>query len=226
MAAFAVISLIVLLGAPSAPTEASWERASQQAGVTVYKRIDPASGLTELKAIGTFDVPPRAVWNVILDYASYPRTMPYMEASEVLRVEEGGRVLYVYNRVAAPLIDKRDYVLKVRDESDGSGVLLLRWTAHNEGGPPPVPGVVRVTRNDGYWRLEPIDGGRRTFATYYVFTDPGGSVPRFIVNTANSSAIPDIYKAVRKYAKPDAPAPAPKQPVSSEPVATDPSATR
>lgn len=220
MSVLAVIAALLVTGAPGGEGGAPWERAAQQAGVTVYKRVDPASGLTELKAIGTFDVPPRAVWSVILDYVNYPRTMPYIEASQVLRTEEGGRVLFVYNRVAAPVIDKRDYVLRVSDESDGSGVLLLKWTAANDGGPPPAPGVVRVTRNDGYWRLEPVDGGRRTFATYYVFTDPGGSVPRFIVNTANSSAIPDIYKAVRKHARPDVPGSTP------QPVANDSSAAR
>ncbi|MGQ0508156.1 MAG: hypothetical protein ACT4TC_22895 [Myxococcaceae bacterium] len=27
------------------------------------------------------------------------------------------------------------------------------------------------------WRLEPRDGGKNTFATYTLSTDPGGSIP-------------------------------------------------
>ena len=62
-------------------------------------------------------------------------------------------------------------------------------------------GIVRTPTNDGSWLLEPIDDGKKTRATYLLFTDPGGSLPTWIANKANSGAIPDIFVALRKYAK-------------------------
>jgi len=46
--------------------------------------------------------------------------------------------------------------------------------------------------------MEPLDGGKRTRATYALFTDPGGSIPSFIANKANTTALPDLFAAVRK----------------------------
>ena len=54
--------------------------------------------------------------------------------------------------------------------------------------------------NEGSWTLEALDGGRRTRATYYLYTDPGGSIPKWIANKANTMALPDLFEAIRKRA--------------------------
>jgi hypothetical protein len=95
-------------------------------------------------------------------------------------------------------------VIRIHDESkklpNGSVIYKNRWTPI-PGGPPAKSGAVRLTVNDGYWLLEAAAGGKRTKARYYVFTDPGGNIPSFIANAANSKAIPDLFAAVRKAAK-------------------------
>ena len=126
--------------------------------------------------------------------------MPYCEDSKVLSTEDGGKVTYFYSVVNAPVVSRRDYVIKLVDESDwqdGKGYLLVTWSAVDRG-VPEKEGRVRITINDGFWRLEPREGGAKTFATYYVYTDPGGSLPRWIVNKANGSAVPDVFRAIRK----------------------------
>jgi len=194
-------ALAVMLMSADPGAEPSWQKASEQDGVTVFARQKAGTDLTELMGQGTIDASPQAVMAMVFDYDAYPKTMPYIEACKVLSRESEGKVLYVYNRVAAPLVAKRDYVLKVSDASDwqdGRGYLKMAWTSAGGRGPSPAPGVVRVTTSDGYWKLEPRDGGKRTFATYYLFADPGGSIPRFIVDQANTSAVPDIFRAVRR----------------------------
>ena len=57
---------------------------------------------------------------------------------------------------------------------------------------------MRVKLNNGYWHLEPRENGTKTWATYYVLTDPGGSIPKWIANRANNTAVPDVFAAVRK----------------------------
>jgi hypothetical protein len=58
-----------------------------------------------------------------------------------------------------------------------------------------------VEVNDGFWKLEPRDGGAKTFATYYLYTNPGGSLPKWVVNRANGSAVPDVFQCVRRESK-------------------------
>ncbi len=208
MTILSLLPVAILLADPSgAPAQGEgWTRASEGEGVTVYTRPKKGSDLSEVLAVGLVDASPRAVYDMVRDFASYTKTMPYIEASELLATEEEGRVLYAYNRLAPPLVDKRDYILKFVDESDwqeGKGYLKLTWTAVEGRGPAPVEGIVRVRTNVGYWKLEPRDGGKRTLVSYYVFTDPAGAVPRFLVNMANTSAIPDLFKAVKRHSRKD-----------------------
>ena len=37
-----------------------------------------------------------------------------------------------------------------------------------------------VSGNREFWKLEALVNGRRTHLTYYIYTDPGGALPRVI----------------------------------------------
>ena len=65
---------------------------------------------------------------------------------------------------------------------------------------PEKDGIVRVKINTGAWILAPLAGGKRTRITYRVSTNPGGSIPTWLANKSNTTAIPDLFKAVRKRA--------------------------
>jgi Polyketide cyclase / dehydrase and lipid transport len=193
-----VLPLMALLaGAPS--DVPAWSQVAQTDGITVYSRARPGSAISEVKAEGLIDAPPAAVWKAIWDHDNYKKTMPYTEESRVLSREQDGKRVFFYTVVRPPLVSRRDYVLQVDDVSSevGEGRLKLVWKVA-EGKMPERPGIVRLRVNDGYWVLEPRDGGKRTHATYYVYTDPGGALPKFVVNHANNSAVPDIYRALRR----------------------------
>jgi hypothetical protein len=203
MNAMAALPLLLVLSQPAADPASgpAWSKAAEVDGITVLTRDRPGTEVKEVKAMATIEAPPDAVWRVIRDYARYPQTMPYMEKSQILATEEGGKAMYVYFVLAAPFVAKRDYTVRIVDESEwqgGKGFFKSTWRIAPSKGPAVVPGVVRVPVNDGYWLLEPRDGGGRTLATYYLFTDPGGSVPKFITNHANSSAVPDVFRALRR----------------------------
>ncbi len=199
------ISLMLLTAVPALADEpeAKWEQKANEDGVVVYTRERKGTDVKEVKAVGTIDSPPQQVFRVLGDYERYKEIMPYTDESRIVATEQGGKVVHFYSLINAPFVSKRDYTLRIVEESDwkdGKGFLKSRWTS-SEKGPAAKDGVVRVKHNDGSWLLEPVDGGKKTRATYLLFTDPGGSLPTFIVNKANSSAIPDVFNALRKYAK-------------------------
>jgi hypothetical protein len=37
-----------------------------------------------------------------------------------------------------------------------------------------------VSGNREFWKLEALENGRRTHLTYYIYTDPGGALPRVV----------------------------------------------
>ena len=199
------LATLVTTQAPVAgPGEPSWKKAAQSDGVAVYTRVKKGTNLQELTAVGMIDAPPLQVWKAVRDYDNYKTKMPYTEESRVLSKAPDGKSLTFYSVINAPLVSRRDYVIRVRDESawqDGKGFLKATWTSIQDG-PPPKPDVVRVAINDGSWLLEPKQDGKKTLATYYVFTDPGGSLPRWVANSANGTAVPNVFKCVRKASAP------------------------
>lgn len=195
------LAMMVVLA--DAPAENKWELSLEEDNLTVYAREKKGTSVQEMKAIGTIDAPPEQVWKALRDYENYSKTMPYTEVSKVLAREGGDKVIWFYSVVNTPIVDKRDYCIKLTDESkwkDGKGYLKVTWTVANDKAPKKADDVVRVMVNDGYWLVEPVEGGKKSKATYYVFTDPGGSVPKWLVNKGNNTAVPRVFEAVRENA--------------------------
>ena len=199
-----IYALPVLLLLSASADEPKWEAVSQDDGISIFAREKPGTSVHEMKATGFIDAPPSAVWKALRDYDHYDKTMPYTEESKVISRSEGDKVIYFYSVINAPFVSRRDYLIKITDETDykdPKGIMKVSWTNATDKTVPPRDGVVRVTINDGYWILQPLNGGKTTYATYYLYTDPGGSLPKWIVNKANGSAVPDVFNAVRKQAK-------------------------
>jgi hypothetical protein len=132
--------------------------------------------------------------------------MPYVVEAKVLKRAEGDKEVLLYSRLDMPLVSGRDYIIKLVDESDwkdGKGSLKVSWSAVDDQDDlaPVKAGIVRIRVNDGYWILEPREGGTKTFATYYVYTSPGGSIPDWIANKANGVAVPKVFDAIKKAVK-------------------------
>ncbi len=197
------LSLLLLTADKEPAKEPAWSLAAEDEGIKIYSRQKEGESVAQMKAMGIIDATPQEVWRAIRDYPNYPKTMPYTEDSKVIARENGDKTIWFYSVVNAPLVDRRDYVIKLTDESDwkdGAGYLKVVWTGWNEKdkGMPEKDGYVRVKINDGYWLLEPRESGKKTFATYYVYTDPGGSLPKWIANKANGTAVPNVFAAIRK----------------------------
>ncbi|MCA2977261.1 MAG: SRPBCC family protein [Myxococcaceae bacterium] len=200
MTSLALVPLLLL-----AADEPAWEQAANTDGVRVFARKRGDGDVREMKAQGLIDAPPVEVWKAVRDYDNYPKTMPYVEGGKVLSREggdKGDKVTLLYSLINTPLVDRRDYIIRLVDETDwkNPATLKVTWTVVNDMDEKvPVPkDVVRVRVNEGYWLLEPREDGKKTFATYYVYTSPGGAIPNFIINKANSMAVPAVFNAIKK----------------------------
>jgi uncharacterized protein YndB with AHSA1/START domain len=164
--------------------------------LAVFTRDEPDSGVREVRAIGEMDATPARVFEVITDYTHYTEFMPYAVGAKLVSDVNGEPV--VWGMIDPPVISRRDWVTRSKIEKHRpDGVFRTSWVPELVEGPPPLPGVIRLVRNSGSWTLEPIDGGKRTRATYQLATDPGGDVPAFVVKAVNTDGLPDLFKAIK-----------------------------
>lgn len=198
-----VLAFAALFAFAADPTAGAWVEVSRTEALVVYRRPHADSEITEWMATGTVHAAPFVVKNALDDYTPKLGQMPYMAETRVLKRDAAGTV--IYNRMAPPLVDDRDYTIRMFDDSyvraDGAVVYVARWRTANDEGPPPREGVVRVDKTEGYWRLDPIDDGKRTNATYFVVASPGGNIPQSIADMGTSSIMADIFAALRARAK-------------------------
>lgn len=201
------LAFVALTSTVASAADGKWEEAAT-ADIDGHKLVISArskagSEVKEVRGVGVIDAPPWVVKNVIDDVARYKEFMPYTVESLILSTHDG--YVVSYQRLDTPVVDDRDYTIKIFDESredaDGRIIWKNRWSEANKLGPPLKPGVARVGINEGYWILEDSAGGARTKATYYVYTSPGGSIPTFLVNMANTQAVPELFRAVSKASK-------------------------
>jgi hypothetical protein len=197
--AFATLGVVDAARPQSLPT---WQRVYEDDQLVVDARSSADSSIKELRAEGVVSMPAHVVRGVLADVSRYPAFMPYVKKSEVLGNEAGD--IIVYQRLSFPLlglVKDREYVIRLTERIyvDARQQPVYRRAWHLEPSWP-YPGndsAVRVTTNAGYWDLRVADTGPHTIAVYCLFTDPGGSLPAWIINQANTTAVQKVFAAVR-----------------------------
>jgi len=179
-----------------------WEQISKNDSLTIFTRTHPGIAVKEIRAVGSIDAPNWVVRKVVDGVEDYPSFMPYLTKTQV--IERKDREVISYFRLDPPFIGPRDVTVAVSNHGekreDGSVVYQLHWAPVNGIGPPPSRDITRITLDEGSWKLEPADGGKKTIATYTILTDGGGGLPPFVINFANRQGVENLFAAVRKQA--------------------------
>lgn len=158
-------------------TEPAYEKVSDSEGVTIEQRGVAGSKFVELRFTLVTDKSPRSLCDAVFGDGKFDPDEPDLKSRQVLQESEHERV--TYDQIAPPVVSNRDYVVRVRRTIEGASCRLT-FEAANELGPKVPDGWVRVTKLKGHWLFEPTDAGQ-TRLTYVVFSDPGGSLPPFMV---------------------------------------------
>ena len=187
---------VLLVSGFSGPNPNPWQEVNKNDNVVVWAREVPHSNVREVRAEGIINAPAERVWEVLGDNTHFVDFMPYVVETHVV-APNGSGGHYEYTLLNPPLVSKRDYTLDVTllEDPDG-GAYIRSWTTANHKGPPPQDGTVRLEVVEGNWTLERIDP-THTRATYTLHTDPGGSIPGWMANKANTTSLPDLINAVR-----------------------------
>jgi hypothetical protein len=125
---------------------------------------------------------------------------------EARQIRKEGVYTIGYNRIGSPWpVSDRDVVLRsTRENLDGGGIRMeFRSIADDEI--PVKRGVVRMPRLVGSYDLTPVEGGTRVI--YTVDSDPGGSLPNWLVKQASKNLPYLTLKNLRERAESGPPPP-------------------
>ena len=198
--AWLALTLSCFLAVVGSSTGADWTKINSSEDLTIYSKDRPGSSIKELRAVGLVEAPSWVILNVLNEVADYPDFMPYTTKAQLVERRPHGVIIYF--RWDPPLIGARDVTVEVTRNSnkrtDGQTNYQLSWEPITTIGPAPSPGVIRITLDEGSWRLEPTEDGKRTTVTYDLLTDGGGGLPAFAINLANRQSVNELFQAIRK----------------------------
>lgn len=194
------------------PADSGWEEKIGGDDYRTFLRYVKGAETAEVLMIGKVSKSPKDCQDVATSYASFPDFMPYIKFTKVISTEKVSAektVNTVFFYVEAPLVSPRFYTLRLVDETSPAmcqSVWDLEKGAKRKTPSDPsiasrIPNAadaVETPLNRGYWRFTALPGNSGTRVEYYVFTNPGGSIPPFIVNKSNAVALPLLWKSFKK----------------------------
>jgi hypothetical protein len=198
LALVAVALLALSLPAGGAGPDDGWVQDANEKGVVVTTRTEPGRSLPVFRGVGTIDA---GVFEILAVMDDITRDTEWMascsEARIVKRISELSRI--EYNRIAAPWpVSDRDTTVRSWVEATPSkGDVWARFQSITAPEAPPVAGVVRMPRLQGFYHLEWIDAGH-TKVTYQVDADPGGLLPEWLVKLTSRKLPIETLVGLRK----------------------------
>lgn len=179
-----------------AEVETSWHHQLVD-GVSVKSR-EVTPGTFEVIADGLIDANVQDIEDVLTRVNEYPRFMPYVKETRVLR--KRGATTLSYTRIGFQMLfEPRDWVTEttVHQSSKTTNGFHLTFTARPDE-LPEQEGVVRVTVNEGEWIAEGAGAKTRVF---YCFTvAPGGTLPSFTQEFARREGVLKLFSAIEQEA--------------------------
>ncbi len=190
----ALLFALVLASASVARADGDWQRVTVKDGVTVDRRTVNGSKLYETRAMSWAPLSPKQIFDVLCDRQRYPEFLSYLKKQEV--ISEVGDDAIVYDQIRVPLVSDRDYVIRVHKSVDEATQLYsLVFESADALGPPEAKGHVRARNIRGGWWLKPGARGGVDI-TYSLYSDPGGSIPNWIVNLVQKKEVPKYVRLI------------------------------
>jgi hypothetical protein len=194
----AFVPVTVLVLSLTSPAFAERSMVREENGITVEAEGAPGRALPILTGTTTMAAAPEQVASWIRATSTHTDWMHNCEEARRLRREDDAVI--TYNRIGSPWpVSDRDVVLRsTLTEIEGGGI-RIEFHSTTEENVPVARGVVRMRRLVGSYDLRPVDGGTRV--VYTVDSDPGGSLPAWLVKQAGKDLPYFTLKNLRERAE-------------------------
>jgi ribosome-associated toxin RatA of RatAB toxin-antitoxin module len=160
-----------------------------EAGEVVVES-DPAEGENEpgaqvARARALFPHRASALWKVLTAFETWPRFLPNLRKTEVLR-REGNRV-WLRNQLQILWVDVQSAPIYVLQPRLGRITWRLDPTRAQD-----------LERVEGAWQVVPLEGRDVCLVEYRVLVSVGRGVPRFVEEMLTRRSLPDVLRNLRR----------------------------
>jgi hypothetical protein len=173
-----------------------WVFKNEKEGVKVYYR--KTSDVYELKLITSLKASLSGLVTLLSEVENYPKWgYKVAEARPLKKVSEWES--YYYSRLDFPWpLDDRDIVVHSKMVQDPVTQRITATSKADPGFLPEQKGLVRMRNTHTTWTLVPGQGGW-TYVEYYIYSDPGGSLPDWLINMALEVGPRETIKNIRGF---------------------------
>lgn len=193
-----LLSLVLVLFATVGPAFAERSVLQEEDGITVEEQPEPGRTLPVLFGTTSISAPPERIAEWIEDVRTYPDWQHNCEEARALPQPDGTTL--TYNRVGAPWpVSDRDVVLASTRVDGEDGRILIEFHETEAANAPKDTGAVRMPRLRGSYDLTPTESG--THVVYMIDSDPGGSLPTWLVRQASKDLPYETLKNLRARAE-------------------------
>ncbi len=157
--------------------QSEWKLEKSGKGINVYTRSIPETSIKEFKAEMLIKASMKDLEQALQQVEHHPEWMAGVEFTDILNIEP--EILQYNLHLPFPFSD-RYVVLSCKTQSDaGSYRLSLQ---HSDYPPGEVGDKVEIEFIKGYWLFTKVNE-HTTSVVYQFVTDPGGSLPDWLVNS-------------------------------------------
>ena len=175
--------------------QAKWEFVSEKDGLKLYERDHEGSAIKEVKAVVTYQGTIQEAVDIMFDRLKHPEIFKYIEFSDVLKKND--KCDWSYNRLSVPVATNRDYYVKSCRVDNKDGSVSITWVPFDDPKYPVTDKYVRVADNKGFYKFTQVEPDKIR-VDYYIYSDPGGSLPVFVKNIASRQAVTDTLWTLHK----------------------------
>ncbi len=196
----------------SAPKVSATQIRKALAGEKV-KGIEAVDGVPAAKGYGlaVYNLPIEKLWLAVVDADEHESAMPVKESRKI-QGKRCGDSHVIFQYMELPVVDDRWWATRIRFNSalyTASGGKLWELSFADEhknaeliaGIDPALKGDgVPIAWTKGSWTFLSLDSNR-TLVQYYVWSDPGGSIPAGPASKFSAGAVVDTLNAVEELAR-------------------------
>lgn len=176
-----LLLLLFICTVSFAGAQPAWHLIKDKNNIQVYTATSDSTRLKHIKVVALLNGTVEKVIPVFLDV---PRQKDWVYATKkayiIKKITDTELLYYVETSLPWP-ISNRDIAIRMKILPNKNNNILTITTVGEPGAIPGNKGLVRVPQFTGNWTFTPA-GNNKIKIEYFLFVDPGGSLPAWIVN--------------------------------------------